>query len=259
MLPLFIHLRILDILDIILVALLFSQLYRLIRGTIAINIFVGIFSVYLFWLLVKALDMELISSILGQFIGVGVIALIIVFHQEIRRFLLILGGRYTTRGWYIFDKFFSSEGKNWQESKIDDIVTACENMSNMKTGALIVLARKSELNTIIETGDTLNADISSRFLESIFFGNNPLHDGAVVIVDERIKAARCVLPTTENIYLPAKYGMRHRAAVGMTERTDAIAVVVSEESGEISLSVDGEMLSGLKPVELKGRLVNELN
>jgi uncharacterized protein (TIGR00159 family) len=259
MFPLFIHLRILDILDIILVALLFSQLYRLIRGTIAINIFAGIFSVYLFWLLVKALDMELLSSILGQFIGVGVIALIIVFQQEIRRFLLILGGRYTTRGWNLFNKFFSNEEKTWQESKIDDIVNACKNMSKDNTGALIIIARKSELNTIIETGDILNADISSRFLESIFFGNNPLHDGAAIIMDERVRAARCVLPTTENIYLPAKYGMRHRAAVGMTERTDAIAVVVSEESGEISLSVDGELLSGLKPEELKARLTNELN
>ena len=254
----FIHLGVLDVLDIFLVALLFYQLYRLIRGTIAINIFVGIFGVYLFWLLVKALNMELLSSILGQFIGVGVIALIIVFQQEIRRFLLILGGRYRMRKWFSFTGLFSQGEKDWMGEKIDDIVIACENMSKTNTGALIVLARKSELDAIVETGDTINADISSRLLESVFFKNNPLHDGAVIIMDEKIKAVRCTLPSTENIYLPAKFGMRHRAAVGMTEKADALVVVVSEESGEISLSNEGDIVTNLKPENLKNRLLQEL-
>lgn len=259
MLPLFIHIRFLDLLDILLVAILFYQLYRLIRGTIAINIFVGIFGVYLFWLLVKALNMELLSSILGQFIGVGVIALIIVFQQEIRKFLLILGGRFRTKQWGFFSKYFAKETKRWADEEIAEVVLSCVSMAESRTGALIVFARKSELDAVIETGDILNADISSRLLGSIFFKNSPLHDGAVIIMDNKIKAARCILPTTENIYMPAKYGMRHRAAVGMTEKTDALAVVVSEETGEISLSVEGELLSGLKPEELQTRLDLNLN
>ncbi len=259
MLPLFIHIRFLDLLDILLVAVLFYQLYRLIRGTIAINIFVGIFGVYLFWLLVKALNMELLSSILGQFIGVGVLALIIVFQQEIRKFLLILGGRFRTKQWGIFNKYFLKETKKWPDEVIAEVVSSCSSMAESRTGALIVFARKSELDAVIETGDILNAEISSRLIGSIFFKNSPLHDGAVILMENKIRAARCILPTTENIYLPAKYGMRHRAAVGMTEKTDALAIVVSEETGEISLSVEGELLSGLKPEELHTRLDLNLN
>jgi len=257
MTTLFIHVRILDILDILLVAFLFYQLYRLIRGTVAINIFVGIFAVYLFWLLVKALDMELLSSILGQFIGVGVIALLIVFQQEIRKFLLILGGRYRFRKWFYFNGFFSKQEKSSLQVAVDEIVRACEEMSKSKTGALIVLAQKSELETVIESGDLIQGEVSHRLLETIFFKNTPLHDGAVVIKNGRVEAARCELPTTENIYLPAKYGMRHRAAVGLTEKTDALVLVVSEESGEVSISFNGDLESGIKPELLKKRLMTD--
>ena len=257
MTTLFIHVRVLDILDILLVAFLFYQLYRLIRGTVAINIFVGIFGVYLFWLLVKALDMELLSSILGQFIGVGVIALLIVFQQEIRKFLLILGGRYRFRKWFYLDGFFSQQGKSDLQVMVDEIILACENMSKKKTGALIVLAQKSELETVIESGDLIQGEVSHRLLETIFFKNTPLHDGAVVIKNRRVVAARCELPTTENVYLPAKYGMRHRAAVGLTEKTDALVLVVSEETGELSISFNGDLESGMKPEILKNRLMNE--
>jgi len=254
---LFIHVRVLDVLDILLVAFLFYQMYRLIRGTVAINIFVGIFAVYLFWLLVKALDMELLSSILGQFIGVGVIALIIVFQQEIRKFLLILGGRYRFRKWLYLDRLFSQNEKTGLQLTVDEIVQACKNMSGNKTGALMVLARKSELEAIIETGDLIKGKVSHRLLETIFFKNTPLHDGAVIIRNDRIEAARCELPTTENIYFPAKYGMRHRAAVGLTEKTDAIVIVVSEETGGISISIDGDLESGINPEILKKRLLDE--
>jgi len=254
----FIHIEVLDILDILLVAFIFFQLYRLIRGTIAISIFVGIFGVYLFWLLVRALNMDLLSTILGQFIGVGVIALIIVFQQEIRRFLLILGGRYRTRRWLSSFNFFSQNGKEKGEPHIEEVVNACKHMSRTKTGALIVFARKSELDTIVETGDIINADISAPLLESIFFKNNPLHDGAVIIDHNKIRAARCVLPSTENIYLPSKYGMRHRAAVGMTEKTDALVVLVSEETGAISRSIDGELHSLNSAEDLKKWLAEEL-
>jgi uncharacterized protein (TIGR00159 family) len=259
MLPAFITIRILDILDIILVAVLLYQLYRLIRGTVAINIFIGIFIVYLFWLVVKALNMELISTIFGQVIGVGVIALIIVFQQEIRRFLLILGSKYISNERFSFDNIFSTVTLSSKPKlDINTLIKACKRMSASKTGALIVVKRRSVLSAIIESGDILNADCSSRMLESIFFKNNPLHDGAVIIEGKKIVAARCVLPTSENIYLPARYGMRHRAAIGMTERNDSLVIVVSEETGEISLANSGEIKAKLKSEDLKNLLESEL-
>lgn len=251
MVPAFITLRILDVIDILLVAVLLYQVYRLIKGTVAINIFIAVFAVYLLWLVVKALNMELISSILGQVIGVGVIALIIVFQQEIRRFLLIIGTRYLSRRNFTLEGLFSVNLKTSSSIDVEAIVTACENLSLSKTGALIVIARKSELSTIAEGGDILNANTSSRLLESIFFKNSPLHDGAVIIIGEKIHAARCVLPISENIYLPANFGTRHRAALGMSEKTDAIVIVVSEETGEISVCKTGEITTGLTSSELR--------
>lgn len=258
MIPVFITLRILDIIDILLVAVLLYQVYRLIKGTVAINIFIAVFAVYLLWLVVKALNMELIGSILGQVIGVGVIALIIVFQQEIRRFLMIIGTRYLSRRNFTLESLFSVNLKTSSNINVEAIVTACENLSASKTGALIVIARKSELSTITEGGDILNAETSSRLLESIFFGNNPLHDGAVIIIGEKIHAARCVLPISENIYLPANFGTRHRAALGMTEKTDALVIVVSEETGEISVCKTGEITTGLTSAELREFLKKEI-
>ncbi len=258
MIPVFITLRILDIIDILLVAVLLYQVYRLIKGTVAINIFIAVFAVYLLWLVVKALNMELIGSILGQVIGVGVIALIIVFQQEIRRFLMIIGTRYLSRRNFTLESLFSVNLKTSSSVNVEAIVTACENMSASKTGALIVIARKSELSTITEGGDILNAETSSRLLESIFFGNNPLHDGAVIIIGEKIHAARCVLPISENIYLPANFGTRHRAALGMTEKTDALVIVVSEETGEISVCKTGEITTGLTSAEFREFLKKEI-
>ncbi len=258
MVPAFITIRILDIIDILLVAVLLYQVYRLIKGTVAINIFIAVFAVYLLWLVVKALNMELIGSILGQVIGVGVIALIIVFQQEIRRFLMIIGTRYLSRRNFTLESLFSVNLKTSSNINVEAIVTACENLSASKTGALIVIARKSELSTITEGGDILNAETSSRLLESIFFGNNPLHDGAVIIIGEKIHAARCVLPISENIYLPANFGTRHRAALGMTEKTDALVIVVSEETGEISVCKTGEITTGLTSAELREFLKKEI-
>lgn len=258
MVPAFITLRILDVIDIILVAVLLYQVYRLIKGTVAMNIFVAVFAVYLFWLVVKALNMELLSSILGQVIGVGVIALIIVFQQEIRRFLLIIGTRYLSRKNFSLESLFSVNIKTSSNVNVEAIVKACEYLGKTKTGALIVIARKSELSTITEGGDILNADISSRMLESIFFKNSPLHDGAVIIIGDKIHAARCVLPISENIYLPAKFGTRHRAALGLTEKTDAIAIVVSEETGNLSVCMTGEITTKISPTELGEFLLKEL-
>lgn len=257
MITAFISIRFLDILDILLVAFLFYQIYNLIRGTTAINIFIGIFSLYLLWLIVKALNMSLLSSILGQVIGVGVIALLIVFQQEIRRFLLIISTRYIRSRKFSFDNIFSFGEKNNTKVNIDSIVNACSNMSAFKTGALIAISKKTDLLSFIRTGDTINADTSSRLLESIFFKNSPLHDGAVIIKNDKIVAARCVLPATDKINLPPQFGMRHRAALGIAEKTDAIVILVSEETGAISFAKEEKIETNIGPNRLRKILEKE--
>lgn len=234
----FISLRWLDVVDIILVAYLLYQIYMLIKGTVAINIFIGIFSIYLLWLVVKALNMQLLGSILEQVISVGVIALIILFQQEIRRFLLMLGSRYLSQS---LEKVLNLNIAEAPNVKIKQIARACSHLSDHKVGALIVIARKSSLSLYSETGDLLSAETSSRLLESIFNKNSPLHDGAVIIYNDKIHAARCILPVSENIDLPAHFGLRHRAALGVTEHTDAIAIIISEETGSISIADAGRL------------------
>ena len=256
---LFITFSWLDALDILLVAVLLFQLYRLVKGTVAINIVLGIVAVFLVWKIVQALKMELLSEILGKFIGVGVIAIIIVFQQELRRFLLFVG----TSGF--FDrKSFNRKLFYWKMRKTSNvdlaaIVKACKNMSEGKTGALIVITTKSDLNFYANTGEQVESKVSSRMIEGIFYKNSPLHDGAIIITDNRIKAARCVLPVTEDPDFPTHLGMRHRAAAGITENSDGIAIVVSEQTGEISIAKDGKLLNGLSPEELREILEKELN
>jgi diadenylate cyclase len=236
------QISVLDIIDIFLVAVILFQFYRLIRGTTAFSIFLGIFFIYLFWLVVKALKMELISSLLGQIIGVGAIALIIVFQQELRRFLLIIGNRYITRSRFSFGNFFPTEDRDAGNPKeAEEIVRAVESMASKKIGALIVVGRKSRLDMYTEGGEILRAIISAELLESIFFKNGPLHDGAVLIEDGKILAARCPLPVTDQINLPPRYGMRHRAAIGISEHSDALVVVISEETGNISVADTGKV------------------
>src|SRR5665647_2629236 len=235
------HITVPDILDIFLVAIVLFQLYRLIRGTAAISIFLGIFFIYLFWIVVKALNMELISALLGQVIGVGVIALIIVFQQEVRRFLLVLGNKYITRSRFSFSRLFSLvSDEPGSPREAEEIVKACERLSAKKTGALIVIGRKSSLDLYSDGGEIIKAQVSAELLKTIFFKNTPLHDGAVLIEGGLILAARCPLPTTDKI-MPPRFGMRHRAAVGMSENTDALILVVSEESGFISVVDSGEI------------------
>lgn len=251
----FIRLTAIDIIDIILVALLFYQAYRIIRGTAALNIFVGILLVYFLWLLVRALQMELLSLILGQVIGVGVLALIIVFQPEIRRFLLHLGSRYVYRERFSLRRLFSAKEKSVKSvGYLGTIANASRVMGQSKTGALIVIARKSPLTFYAETGEQLDAKLSVRLLENIFFKNSPLHDGAVIVNGERITAARCILPSTDNPNVPAYMGMRHRAAIGLTEHVDAIVVVVSEERGTISLVSSGNIEFNVAGEELEDRL-----
>ncbi len=258
MLSLFITVRFFDILDIILVALLMYQIYMLMRGTVAMNIVVAVFSFYLLWLLVKVLNMQLLGNILGQFIGVGIIALIIVFQQEIRRFLLIIGTRYMTRKFSI-ENLFSYNMNSPQKVNIKAISLACENMSKTKTGALIVIAKNSTLQLYGETGEIINANTTSSLIENIFFKNSPLHDGAIIIIDNKIFAARCILPVSENPGFPSNYGMRHRAAVGMSENNDSLIVIVSEETGNIAIAEHGRLREMTDSKELFRKLEEEFS
>ncbi len=252
------HITIPDIIDIILVALVLYQLYRLIRGTAALSLFFAIFLIYVFWLVVKALNMELISAILGQIIGVGAIALIIVFQQEVRRFLLAIGNRYMNRSRFSLGRLFSVSKRHQRSpGEVDEIVKACENMALKRTGSLIVIARKSSLDIFSEGGEILKARISSELLETIFFKNTPLHDGAVLIEGGLITAARCTLPITDQVLLPAHYGMRHRAAIGMSEHSDSLILVTSEESGKISVVDNGSVRENVKPNDLRNILLME--
>jgi diadenylate cyclase len=249
---------ILDIIDIVLVAFILFQLYRIIKGTAAMSIFIAVFLIYLFWLIVKALNMELASSLIGQVIGVGVIALIVVFQQEVRRFLLMIGNRYIKNTRFSFRKFLTNaEDDHSGPAVAEEIVKAAESMSSKRIGALIVIGRQSRLGTYTDEGQIMKAEISSKLLETIFFKNTPLHDGAVLIEDRLILAARCPLPVTDQFKLPTNLGMRHRAAIGMSEHTDALVVVVSEETGRISVADSGTIRENLKPAELRNILLVE--
>lgn len=257
--PAFITIRFLDILDILLVAFLLYQLYRLIKGTVAFNIVIGLFSLYLFWLLVRALNMELLGSIMGQFIGVGVLALIIVFHPEIRKFLVFIGTNYNVNRVLSLDKLFGAgKTKSINTHQIDEIVNACAAMSKTKTGALIVIAGSSDLDEQVNTGEKINSKISSPLIRTIFFKNTPLHDGAIIIRGNKIVAAGCILPLTQK-ELDKMLGLRHRAAVGITEITDAICIIVSEERGSISVAQNGEIKRRLSSESLSAFLQENIN
>jgi diadenylate cyclase len=258
----FLNFRVIDLIDILLVTFLLYRLYNLLRGGVAINIFIGLLTVYaLYWICVKILNMELLGTILGQFISLGFIALIIVFQQEVRRFLIVIGtNNILTKNTFTRQIL----PWNWQMQKtpmldITAIIKACRQMAKDRTGAIIVLAKSSELKYYANTGDIMDADISQRLIESIFFKNSPMHDGAIIIVNNKIKAARCVLPVTENVELPAHLGMRHRAAIGITEHSDAIAIAVSEETGEISVSQEGQIRLDVTLEELEKVLREEFN
>lgn len=257
--PFFIGLRLLDVIDIILVAFLLYELYNLVKGTAAINILLGIIAVFLVWRLVRILEMELLSEILGAFISVGFIALIVVFQPEIRKFLLLLGTPTFIKKKNNRFLFWKIRYDNDENLSIDPIVQACFKMANSKTGALIVIAKVNELAEFIETGETIDARISEQLLENIFYKNSPLHDGAVIIINNKIKAASCILPVSKNDNFPANVGLRHRAAVGVTERSDAVSLVVSEQTGSISWCKAGQINVDIQPARLKSMLEEEFN
>lgn len=257
MISLFISVRFFDFIDILLVAFLFYQLYRLIKGTVAINIFIGIMVVLLLWWVVRLLNMSLLSTILGSVIGVGAIAIIIVFQQEVRRFLLLIGNHEFFNRKNILQKYFAKNFTATSAQSLKEISRACRNMSKTKTGALIVISNKSELVTYIQTGDVLNADISHRLFEAIFFKNSPMHDGAVIIIGNKLRAARCVLPINDDIVLPAHLGLRHRAALSMSMETDSIVIIVSEETGKISYAKGADLFTDVSQETLFAFLIQE--
>jgi len=247
-----------DVLDVLLVAFIVYQLYNLIRGTIAANIFIGLITIYLLYMVVKALHMQLLTGILGKFADVGIIAIIIVFQQEVRRFLLLVGKNASlqrNKAWwkYFFGK---AEAEKNNYARIKPIIDACKTMKQTRTGALIVFAKYYDEQFYQNSCEVLDAKISKRMLESIFQKNSPLHDGAVVISENKIKSASCILPVTEKADLPAQFGLRHRAGIGVTEANDATAIIVSEETGEISYAKQGRIKMDISFAELE-KLLNK--
>jgi uncharacterized protein (TIGR00159 family) len=243
-------LRIVDIIDILLFAILLYEIYNLVKGTAAIRIFIGIIAVYLIWRVVKVMQMQLLTEILGQFISVGVIALVVVFQPEIRQVLLMLGNSKIIKNQRKRFLFWRFKIDNPVNLNIDKIVKACQKMAETKTGALIVIAQQNELAQYIATGQAVDAKVSEVILETIFFKNSPLHDGAVIVIGENIRAARCILPVSNKATIPPFYGLRHRAAVGITEKSDAIAIIVSEERGDIAYCYEGILYENVSPSDL---------
>ncbi|MBP9068545.1 MAG: diadenylate cyclase CdaA [Bacteroidia bacterium] len=256
---LFINFGITDAIDIFLVAIILYLVYNLVRGTTAINIFLGLALIYVVYIIVRAFELKLLGSILGKFVNVGVIAIMVVFQQEIRKFLLYIGSNefLKNRNWKNVLKF-SGTLQNDLYLDIKEVSEACFNMSDTKTGALIIVSRRSDLKFYIQSGTKIDSVVNSKVIENIFFKNSPLHDGAVIIKENRVVAARCVLPVTEKENFPAHYGMRHRAAVGVTEVSDAIAIAVSEQTGAVSLTVGGEINANLNKEKLEYLLEKNL-
>jgi diadenylate cyclase len=242
-----------DVVDVLLVTVLFYQLYKLLTGSVALKIFLGFMSIYLFYLVVKAAGMELLTSILGQFMSVGVLAGIILFQQEIRRFLLNIGKATAFERMRMFP-WRRGDTDAAERLNVTPFVEAAKSLAGKQTGALIAFSLASDLKPFADTGDLIDAAVSKRLLMSIFNKTSPLHDGAVIISRGRIKAARCILPVSENPDVPAALGLRHRAAIGLTEVTDAVVLVVSEETGQISLVRGGEVFRNLAPADLRARL-----
>lgn len=247
-----------DFIDIALVSVLLYQVYKLIRGSIAVNIFLGILALYLVYLIVRAAQMELLTTILGTFMNVGVLAMIILFQPEIRKFLLVIG-----RGTEFRENIFKTIG-NWRHQYHDDfdigeVIEAAKSLKATKTGALIVFSRDTELKFYAQTGDALDAEVSKRLLLSIFNKYSPLHDGAVIVYKGRIRAARCVLPVSENDHIPPNYGLRHRAAIGMSENTDTLVLAISEETGRLLLARNGKYLRSLKLKQVEQKILEYLH
>lgn len=233
---------IIDFIDIFLVALLLYYVYKLIKGTVAINIFIGIIIIYFIWKLTTFLKMGLLSSIFSGFMDVGIIALIVVFQPEIRKFLLMVGSTNFGNKRKFLKHLNFLKTDEMVHTDVEVIISACQKMASTRTGALIVLERNNNLDFLTSTGDAMNIAVTQPIIESIFFKNSPLHDGAIVISNNIIKATRVILPVSSDRTIPQRFGLRHRAAIGITEKTDALAITVSEETGQISYLKNGEFV-----------------
>ena len=254
----FIEFSFLDVLDILLVAVLLYYIYKLLKGTVAINIIIGIAFIFVIWKITQVLKMEMLSGILGYLLSGGVIALIIVFQQEIRKFLLMIGTtNFSSKRSFLNQlKFLQTEISSETDTEV--IINACENLSKTKTGVLIVIERTNSLDFVINSGDKMNALVNGAILQSIFYKNSPLHDGATIIRDNYIVATRVILPVSDNQRIPARFGLRHRAGIGITEKTDAVCLIVSEETGEISYIRDGDFQLFSDISELNEKLKTDL-
>ena len=249
-----------DIIDIVLVALMLFYIYRLMKESSSLNVFIGIMMFVVLWLFVsEILEMRLLGSIMDQLVSVGVIGLIVLFQEDIRKFLFNLGAHQRMK---VFMEIFSNskdKKKTHDKESIVPIVLACMNMSKKKVGALIVIERLSPLDEIVKTGDLIDANINQRLIENIFFKNSPLHDGAMIIAQKRIKAAGCILPVSHDMNIPKELGLRHRAAMGMSPDSDSVVIVVSEETGSISVAIKGQFQLRLSAEKLESILTKELN
>ncbi|WP_241518401.1 diadenylate cyclase [Bacteroidetes bacterium endosymbiont of Geopemphigus sp.] len=254
----FLRVSVADFFNIFLVAIVFFQIYRLFRNTLAPEIFYGIIASFVIWKMVRAFKMELLAKLLGTFFNMGFLALMILFQPEIRKFLLILSNRTFIKRLTFFN-YRSQNIPSVNDEVITQIIDACAVFSGDKTGALIVLKNKVDLDESIQNGDMINAKVSTVLLESIFYKNGPLHDGAVVIADNKIVRTRAVLPVSYNKDIPSRLGLRHRAAMGLSERTDAICIVVSEETGYISYIRDQKRILISSIDNLKKKLREDLN
>jgi diadenylate cyclase len=252
----FLELSWVDVVDILAVTILLYQLYKLMKGSIASKVFLGFLFLYLTYLMVNAAEMELLSAILGQFMGVGVIALIVLFSPEIRKFLLLIGKSTTLSRENFFKTLLWRRNLEETELDITPVIEAAKSLSSTNTGALIVFSKESELKFYAESGDRIDGLLTKRLLLSIFNKNSPLHDGAVIIHHGRIVAARCILPVSDLESLPANFGLRHRAAIGMSETTDTLVLVVSEETGQISIVRKGSIMHNLSLQEVR-KVIND--
>lgn len=251
----FFDISIMDIIDVVLVALMLYYMYRLMKDSGSLNVFVGILVFIFSWLFVsKMLQMRLLGSILDQLMSVGTLALVVIFQEEIRNFFRTLGSH---RHFGFLSKFFSRDKKDSNATEVMPVVLACNSMAQQKVGALIVFQRNMSLDDIVKTGETINANISQRLVEAVFFKNAPLHDGAMIIQNGRITAAQCILPVSHNMNISKKLGLRHRSAIGVTEIYDAIAIVVSEETGTISAAIGGKLIQNLDARKLEEILTKQ--
>lgn len=248
-----------QVLDYILVGIIVLWAYRLTKGTSAIPVFIGLFAIYIIWKLVDLLGMPILSELLGQFIGVGILAIIIVFQQELRQFLFSIGDRANIkRPTQWMEKLMTIRHEQKEPLKISEITRAVKRLSARKEGALIILQRHSDLSIHFQGNTPLVADIYAPLIESCFHKESSMHDGGMYIAIGRIRAVQCVLPVSQNPKISQELGMRHRAALGLVEKTDALVLVVSEETGLISIAMEGELHRGLSPDDIQEILYSEL-